>query len=48
MAVGRLLKTAIKYGPLAYPIIRKFMKNKKAKGNAQTNTNQYKNTRPKR
>ncbi len=42
MAMGRLLRTAIKYGPIAYPIIRKYMNKKKAKGNAQTNTSQYK------
>lgn len=48
MAVGRLLRTALRYGPIAYPIIRKFMNNKKAKGNAQTNSDQYKNNQPKR
>lgn len=48
MAVGRILKTAIKYGPLAYPIIRKFMKKKKSKNNAQTNTGQYNSKQKKR
>ncbi|HSJ37971.1 MAG TPA: hypothetical protein VK945_07125 [Planococcus sp. (in: firmicutes)] len=48
MAVGRLLRTALKYGPLAYPVIRKYMKKKKSKENAQTNTSQYKNNQPKR
>ena len=43
MAVGRLLRTAIKYGPIAYPVIRKFMNKKKSKENAHTNTSQYKN-----
>lgn len=48
MAVGRLLKTAIKYGPIAYPVIRKFMNKKKSKDNAQTNSDQYKNKKSKR
>ncbi len=48
MAVGRLLRTAIKYGPIAYPIIRKFMNKKKAKGNVQTNTSQYKTSKTRR
>lgn len=48
MAVGRLLRTAIKYGPIAYPVIRKFMNKKKSKGNAQTNTSQYKTKQPKK
>ncbi|MFC3211061.1 hypothetical protein [Planomicrobium okeanokoites] len=48
MAVGRLLRTAIKYGPIAYPVIRKFMNKKKAKSNAQTNTSQYKTKQTKR
>ncbi|MFD1031400.1 hypothetical protein [Metaplanococcus flavidus] len=48
MAVGRLFKSALKYGPIAYPIIRKFMNKKKSKGNAQTNTNQYKNNQSKK
>lgn len=46
MAVGRLLRTALKYGPIAYPVIRKFMNKKKAKENVQTNNNQYKNNQP--
>ncbi|MFC4711267.1 hypothetical protein [Planococcus dechangensis] len=29
MAIGRLLRSAIKYGPIAYPIIRKVMNNRK-------------------
>ena len=48
MAVGRLLRTALKYGPLAYPVIRKFMNKKKSKENAQTNNDQYKNAKSKR
>lgn len=48
MAIGRLLKTAIKYGPIAYPIIRKIMNKKKSKGNIQTNTSQYKTNKTRR
>lgn len=33
MAIGRLVRSAIKYGPIAYPIIRKVMNNRK-KNNA--------------
>ncbi|MBT2584094.1 hypothetical protein [Planococcus sp. ISL-109] len=29
MAIGRLVRSAIKYGPIAYPIIRKVMNNRK-------------------
>ena len=32
MKIGRLVKTAVKYAPIAYPIIRKLMKNKKKDG----------------
>ncbi|WP_186725698.1 hypothetical protein [Planomicrobium sp. CPCC 101110] len=39
MGIGRIVKTAIKYGPIAYPIIRKAMNKRKA-GSAQ-NTTQY-------
>lgn len=45
MGVGRIVKTAIKYGPIAYPIIRKLMKNKKG-GNADTS--QYRTDQPKK
>lgn len=48
MAVGRLLRTAIKYGPIAYPIIRKFMNKKKSKDNIQTNTSQYRTNKTRR
>ncbi len=33
MAIGRLVRSAIKYGPIAYPIIRKVINNRK-KNNA--------------
>lgn len=33
MAIGRLVKSAIKYGPIAYPIIRKIL-NKRKQGKA--------------
>ncbi|MGH2319617.1 hypothetical protein [Planococcus sp. 4-30] len=33
MAIGRLVKSAIKYGPIAYPIIRKVL-NKRKQGKA--------------
>lgn len=29
MAIGRIVKSAIKYAPIAYPIIRKVMNNRK-------------------
>ncbi|WP_195914062.1 hypothetical protein [Planomicrobium sp. YIM 101495] len=32
MKIGRLVKTAVKYAPIAYPIIRKMMKNRKKGG----------------
>lgn len=38
MAIGRLLRTALRYGPIAYPIIRKFMNKKKSGTNAGKNT----------
>ncbi|MGM0899110.1 MAG: hypothetical protein ACQEV0_14480 [Bacillota bacterium] len=40
MAIGRLFKSAIKYGPIAYPIIRKVMNNRK-----KNNTNNENDTR---
>lgn len=43
MKIGRLVKSAIKFAPIAYPIIRKMMKNKKA-----GNTSQYKTPRAKK
>lgn len=45
MGVGRLLKTAIKIAPVAYPIIRKMMKNKKSSGTADTSKYKTKQTR---
>jgi hypothetical protein len=38
MAIGRLLRSALRYGPIAYPIIRKIMNKKKAGNNAGKNT----------
>ncbi|MBP2006302.1 hypothetical protein J2Z58_003551 [Halobacillus andaensis] len=29
--MGRLIKRAIKYGPMIYPVIRKFMRSRKSK-----------------
>ncbi|WKA55807.1 hypothetical protein [Planococcus shixiaomingii] len=46
MGIGRIVKTAIKYGPIAYPIIRKAMNKRKA-GSAPTTT-PYKTNQPKR
>ncbi|WP_186763759.1 hypothetical protein [Planomicrobium sp. CPCC 101079] len=46
MGIGRIVKTAIKYGPIAYPIIRKAMNKRKA-GSSQ-NTTQYKPDQRKR
>ncbi|HSP21388.1 MAG TPA: hypothetical protein VLQ20_03570 [Planococcus sp. (in: firmicutes)] len=43
MALGRILKTAIKFAPIAYPIIRKVMNKKKA-----SNAGQYKTPQSKR
>lgn len=43
MSLSRILKTAIKFAPIAYPIIRKVMNNKKA-----GNTGQYKTPQSKR
>ncbi|MGI2329527.1 hypothetical protein [Planococcus sp. YIM B11945] len=42
MGIGRIVKTAIKYGPIAYPIIRKAMNKRKAGAGAAQSTNQYK------
>ena len=38
MAIGRLLRSVLRYGPIAYPIIRKMMNKKKAANNAGKNT----------
>lgn len=43
MKIGRLVKSAIKFAPIAYPIIRKMMNSKKA-----GNTSQYKTPRTKK
>jgi hypothetical protein len=43
MKIGRIVKTAIKYAPIAYPIIRKAMQKKKP-----GNTSQYKTPQAKR
>lgn len=40
MAIGRLVKSAIKYAPIAYPIIRKVMNNRK-----KNNTNNVNDAR---
>ncbi|MCH4827460.1 MAG: hypothetical protein N2C11_00630 [Planococcus sp. (in: firmicutes)] len=40
MALGRLLKSAIKYGPIAYPIIRKVLNKRKQGKTTQTTTTQ--------
>ena len=42
MALGRILKTAIKFAPIAYPIIRKAMNSRKAGNSGQTKTPQTK------
>lgn len=42
MALGRLLKTAIKFAPIAYPIIRKAMNKRKASSTGQYKTPQSK------
>jgi len=47
MGIGRIVRTAIKYGPIAYPIIRKAMNKRKAAGTA-SNTTQYKTNPRKR
>lgn len=47
MKIGRLLKSAIKYAPIAYPIIRKVIKNRKQDNNQQP-TNQTSSTRGKK
>ncbi|ETP68983.1 hypothetical protein HU147_16280 [Planomicrobium chinense] len=43
MGIGRIVKTAIKIAPVAYPIIRKVMQSKKA-----GDTSKYKTTPTKR
>ncbi len=40
MRIGRILKSAIKYGPIAYPIIRKVLKNRKQDKTQQTPSQQ--------
>ncbi len=40
MAIGRLVRSAIKYGPIAYPIIRKVINKRK-----KNNTNNENDTR---
>lgn len=40
MAIGRLVRSAIKYGPIAYPIIRKVMNNRKKNNNNGENNSQ--------
>jgi len=32
MKIGKLLKNAIKWAPIIYPVVRKFMSNKKTTG----------------
>lgn len=43
MAIGRLLKSAIKYAPIAYPIIRKVL-NKRKQGKAGQSATQQPTT----
>lgn len=45
MAIGRLVRSAIKYGPIAYPIIRKVMNNRKK--NSTNNENNKRSDSPK-
>lgn len=47
MALGRLLKSAIKYGPIAYPIIRKVL-NKRKQGKTGQSTTTSSSTRGKK
>lgn len=47
MAIGRLLKSAIKYGPIAYPIIRKVL-NKRKQGKAGQSAPQQPDPRSKK
>ncbi|WP_169818714.1 hypothetical protein [Planococcus donghaensis] len=47
MALGRLLKSAIKYGPIAYPIIRKVL-NKRKQGKNEQTTREQSSTRGKK
>ncbi|WP_186760053.1 hypothetical protein [Planococcus sp. CPCC 101016] len=47
MAIGRLVKSAIKYGPIAYPIIRKVL-NKRKQGKAGQTTSRETDTRSKK
>lgn len=45
MKIGRIVKTAIKYAPIAYPIIRKAMQKKKPGDTSQYKTPQTKRSR---
>ncbi|ANU11720.1 hypothetical protein A1A1_10676 [Planococcus antarcticus DSM 14505] len=47
MAIGRLLKSAIKYGPIAYPIIRKVL-NKRKQGKTGQSVDKQPTTRGKK
>lgn len=47
MAIGRLMKSAIKYGPIAYPIIRKVL-NKRKQGKAGQSADKQSTTREKK
>lgn len=40
MAIGRLVKSALKYGPIAYPIIRKVLNKRKQGKTVQTPSKQ--------
>ncbi|MBT2572261.1 hypothetical protein [Planococcus sp. ISL-110] len=47
MAIGRLVKSAIKYAPIAYPIIRKVL-NKRKQGKAGQQAPKQSDTRGKK
>lgn len=47
MAIGRLVRSAIKYGPIAYPIFRKVMNNRK-KNSANNENNKRSNSQKSR
>lgn len=38
MGIGRIVKTAVKFAPIAYPIIKKAMNKRKAGQSSQRNT----------
>ncbi len=42
MALSRLIKTAIKIAPIAYPIIRKAMNKRKSGNTGKNNTQAFK------